>query len=293
LRSFIASGLGGLYLTQGVELTDRTSRWGIAGPFIAALGLLTLGFVLKEGRKRPLLFLRPFNSLVNELAMNAIAGRLGSTFSAVALDDGSIPAPRSSFGDVFVGLFFFFPTGLLLLLFSAVTLPNEIDKLRNPELETFWASLPAVIACYFGIAAIRKAFRSLVPKSNKIEIKNDKQLSIGISRVSKLSTWLPRMFLPRSLIIQSSDEYWKKAVEGIAKKCEIAVIDLSRMSDSMSWEIDYLSRRMKGKFVIIAEENADVPISEISRDIQRIRYKGDPSQGRAFTNELRKCLSSM
>jgi hypothetical protein len=99
----IASGLGGLYLNRGDELTDHISRWGIVGPFVAGFGFRFFGFVIREGKKRTLLFLRPFNSIANELTMNSISGRLGSGFTAVALDDGRIPAPRSSLGDTAVG----------------------------------------------------------------------------------------------------------------------------------------------------------------------------------------------
>ena len=226
-------------MSQGIELTDRISRWGIVGPFITGFGLLFLGLVLKEGKKKAMLFLRPFNSIANELAMNAVSSRLGNNITAVALDDGTIPSPRSSFREIFVGIFLFLPVGLLLLLFCAITLPNAIDKLADPSLSSVEASLPAIISCYFGIFAVGKAFRSLFPKSNKLSVKSDKSLSKGVFRVSALSTWLPRMFIPRSLIIQSSDNYWKKSVEGIGEHCDYAVIDLTRMSESMSWELSY------------------------------------------------------
>jgi hypothetical protein len=288
----IASGLGALFLSRGEELTDHISRWGIVGPFITGLILLILGFILREGKKRPLLFLRPFNSIINELTMDSIAGRLGSSFTAVALDDGSIPAPKASLGDVAVGLLFYLPTGLLLLLFSAVVLPNSTDKLRNPDLSSMGASFPALFACSLGILAIGKAFRSVFPRSNRLVIDNEKKLAQAVKRIRALSTWAPRMFFPRSLILQSPAERWQESVLRVGEKCEFAVIDLSRISESMNWELSYLKNEKEGKFLVMIRESIELP--EILGDVNApiVRYKVDSVQGKKFSNILRHWLDT-
>jgi hypothetical protein len=112
-----ASGLGGLYLSRGEDLTDHISSLGIVGPFISGLLMLMGGLSLRDGKKRAILFLRPFNSIANELTMRSILGRIGSRFTAVALDDGTIPCPRSSITDKSAAMFLLVPAGLLLLLF--------------------------------------------------------------------------------------------------------------------------------------------------------------------------------
>jgi hypothetical protein len=293
LNALILIGLATLYTAKGVELTDRISRWAIVSPLIIGFLLMLLGFILKEGSKSTLLFLRPFNTLVNVLAMTSIAGRLGNRFSAVALDDGSIPAPKVSAKAILAGLFIFLPMGVVLLFFSAIALPNAMDKLRSPELASATAALPAIFACYFGIFAIGKAFRSIVPKSNKSLIQNVKQLAEATARVEGLSTWLPRMFIPRAVIFQSTHEMWKDAVQDLASRCEVAVIGLSRMSASMHWELTHLGTTMAGKFIIVAEASTALSPEAINCGAPILRYQGSLDAQQEFTGELQVCIDAL
>src|SRR5437879_5741424 len=89
-------------------------------PFIFGLVLLFLGFVLREGKKRRLLFLRPFNSVVDDLTMKSILGRIGASFTVVALDNGTMRAPRASIRDRVTALLFL-PAGLILFLIALLS----------------------------------------------------------------------------------------------------------------------------------------------------------------------------
>jgi hypothetical protein len=293
LNLFIAAGLDGIYIQQGTELTDVISRWGIVGPFILGVALLFVGFVSYEGSKRRLLFLRPFNSIANELTMRSVSGRLGGSYTAVALDDGVIPAPRSSARDIAVSLFLMFPAGLLLLLFSAVTLPNAGDVVKNPELASISASIPAVLSGYFGVLAIGKVWRSLFPKSNKVVADSRAKVISVAAHVAGLSRWLPRIFVPRSLIVQSTDEHWQDAVTMCGAACDAAIIDLSRQSDSMDWELRYLDQSMHGKFVIMAKSGSVLPTLAEGCGAPIFYYDGNPIYGRQFSRDIRRYLDRL
>jgi hypothetical protein len=289
----ILTGLGARYLERGDELTDKISRWGIVGPFITGFGLLLAGIVLREGKKRSLLFLRPFNSIANEVTMNSMMGRVGRRFTAVALDDGSIPAPSSSLRDVALAFFFFLPAGILMALAAALAMPQGSSSPAEEGLQRIAANLPTIFALILALFAFRKTLRSIVPKSNKHVVDTKAKLDITAKKVAGLSTWAPRIFFARSLILQSTDALWKDTVKAIGQRSDFAIIDLSRVSKSVAWELNYLKQEKKGKFAIMAEENARLPTSILKINAPVFRYNGDPSRSRGFASMVRNWLETL
>jgi hypothetical protein len=112
-----------------------------------------------------------------------------------------------------------------------VALPNSLDKLKDPSTASIVASLPAIISCCLGLFAVGKAVRSIFPNYNKVVVDTEAKLATVAKRVAMLNTWAPRIFFPRSLIIQSSDGLWRESVKRCGEKSGFAVIDLSRTSE--------------------------------------------------------------
>ncbi len=149
--------MGGLYYQQGEELTDQFSRPEIVFPFIIGFAFLSLGFVLREGKKSTLLFLRPFNSIVDDLTMKSISGKIGASFTAVALDNGTMPSARSSLRDRAAALLLFLPAGLFLFFVASVVSPKH-----NYE-KSLVMFLPSSILFALAVFVISRAFRCIFP----------------------------------------------------------------------------------------------------------------------------------
>lgn len=278
------SGLGALYLGRGEELTDNISRGGIAGPFITGTLLILGGFLLVEGKKRSILFLRPFNTIANEKTMYAFAKKLGSSFSVIALDDGTIPAPRSSLREILIALSIFAPAGMILLFVSALVLPMAHED---------GSAVPSILACGVGISLLGTAWRTAVPKSNKFQVSTEKMLAAAVVMVRSFSTWGLRIFFPRSLILQSTDQMWKETVQKIGRTVDLAIIDVSRMSESIEWEMDFLRKHKAGKFLVVRQMEAGLPTIALFDPEAVVTYQYTADADRDFEERLRARLIAL
>jgi hypothetical protein len=282
--SLAISGLGIRYLGRNEEITDHISRLGIVGPFITGALLVLGGFLLIEGKKHLILFLRPFNTIANERIMYAFAKKLGNSFSVIALDDGTIPAPRSCIREKLIALIIFMPAGLTLLFVSALALPMGHEE---------GSSLPSILACGVGLSLLRTTWRTAVPKSNKFQVSTERMLESAVAMARNFSTWGLRIFYPRSLILQSTNEMWKEAVEKLGRTADLVIIDISRMSQSIEWEMNFLQKCKAGKFLVACQLDVALPTTAPLDPTSVVTYKHSASVDRDFEKSLHVKLNAL
>jgi hypothetical protein len=280
------SGLGGLYLGRGEDLTDHISRPGIAGPFITGAIALIAGLMFLEGKKSTLLFLRPFNSMANERAIAAFTKRLGGRFSVVALDDGSIPAPTTSAWQVLVALLVLLPAALLLFVVAAVVM---LSTGQDSGFSQLWS----VLALSGAFALLNTARRAMFPKSNKLRVETANELENAVRRLGTMSSWGLRMLIPRTLIVQTTDAMWQQAVSRFGEIADVAVLDLSRRSKSIEWELSFLRANKSGSAMLISCD-VDIETPEHDDTFGPIeRYKTGKVRDTAFERRLRLRLDDL
>jgi hypothetical protein len=281
------SGLGGIYADRGKELTDHLSRLGILGPFLFGLILSISGMILREGRKQTVLFLRPFNTISNTATMRAFAGGLGNAFTVVTLDDGEIKTPTYTVADRFVALFVVAPVGLLFLLVSAVVLPAGSPP--SPE------HIPALLGCAIGVVLIQRGLATTFGKRRPQTalVSNPTELARAVRTVKALSSWAPRLILPRGIIFQSSHGIWKAAVEQLGAASDLAIIDVSFPSDSIFWELAYLEANKAGRFIVVSCNNEWASLERPPFEAPVELHAGIEQNPREFARRLRKALRAL
>ena len=241
---------GGLLTMSGQQLTDVFPRIWIAGPFIFGAILVFCGLVLLEGKKRSVLFLRPFNSIGNERAMMVFSRSLGRNFTVVALDDGAIAPPLFSARRMLIGIFVFAPAALALFVVGALVLPSEYED------SSIGGRIPAVLAVLTAITLTRATWRSLTQREKRPLVDNQDRLKNAARMVRALTMWGPRIFAPRMLIVHTTNSMWKAAVSEFGRIADLAIIDISRGSPSIEWELDFLCREKSKRFVIIGSDES-------------------------------------
>lgn len=288
--------LYGVLLGRGKVIIDFVFQVGVSGPYIWGGVLFFIGIILVEGKKRSVLFLRPFNSYSNNLVVPSFQKKMGRNISIIALDDGEIPSPKYSFLEYLIAIFFLVPFGVLsafvipiddvnlivldfksvfvgLLLFAAVELllngAGILFLIPVGILSAFIISIgidsptgiyiKSFVVFFLFIYSIRLFWDGVQiifnTKKNKFEISDSGQLNSAIRSVKRLSYPLPRVFNPRSVVFKSSHKMWKKAVAKICNNSDFALIDISKRSESIEWEINFLKKNKKGRFLVLIDEN--------------------------------------
>ena len=259
------------FLREGMPLTR------VVGHFLIILG----AFALIEGRKRRILFLRPFRSVANRVVMDEFSARFGGRLSIVALDDGEISAPNSTWREKLVGGLVFVPVGIMLFLVaiaSGVTMARELPGSFPSAVKMGEHFTEAVITVFFGIAAavsVRKGFVFLFPLSNRMHVSSRRDLLRAVLQIKRLARYRPRFYSPRSLVFSSSDAWWRTCVEKFAANCDYVLIDLSQVTDNITWELAYLKSRMPDRFIVLLDEGAELPEGIETEPVIRYRDTAD------------------
>jgi hypothetical protein len=227
-------GLGNLYAGRDETLSENISRFGIVGPFVTGCVAVLSGILLTEGKKRTVLFLRPFRSGVNDDMMRLFTKKVGRSFTIIALNDGHLSSPRNSIRDKLLAVFIIVPSSVILLFVSAFTMPIA------GEPSTLMSTLPSLAAGALGVTLIVDGWmRFLRPRRdpNRMEISTERSLVSALSKVRHLSIWRLRWIMSRSLILATSNEMWQPAVYKIGLLVDAVSIDISRSSPNIEWEL--------------------------------------------------------
>jgi len=272
---------------EAAKLPEELAFLREGGPLTRVLGdfLMVLGaFALIEGRKSRILFLRPFRSVANRVVMDEFSARFGGRLSIVALDDGEISAPNSTWREKLVGGLVFVPVGIMLLLVaiaSGVTMARELSGSFPSAVEIGEHFAELGITVFFGITAavsVRKGFVFLFPLSNRMHVSSRGDLLRAVIKIKQLARYRPRFYSTRSLVFSSSDAWWRTCVEKFAAKCDYVLIDLSQMTDNIAWELANLKSRMPDRFIVLLDEGAELPDGIRTEPV--IRYRDTAGGGK-------------
>lgn len=254
--ALMTMGLGGLYSGRGEDITQRISPMGIIGPFVVGSALLVGGMVLREGRKYSVLFLRPFRSIANEKAMRAFSRRLGRRFTVVALDDGVIPPPERSILRMLVSVFVLAPVSLMLFFVGALVTPMGNRGVAN--------SIPAIVVLSVAMLVARAAWGGMRQPRDRSSVATPWALQQAILKIRALSTWGLRALSPSVVIVKATNDLWPTAVIEIGKVTDLALIDVSRYSGNIEWEIGFLRASKATRSLVIAALESPPPPQECS-----------------------------
>jgi hypothetical protein len=278
-------GLGTLYLSRGEDITYHISRTGISGPFVTGTLLLVAGMMLREGKKYSVLFLRPFNSIANEKAMKAFSRKLGSRFTVIALDDGSIPPPSRSVIRLLVALLLLAPASLVLFFVGALVMPTSGGEFRSHA--------PAILAISAGIFLVRTTWRGITQPQERPVVDSPRSLRRAVLVSRAQSTWGLRMLIRRVVIVKTTDDMWQAAVSGVGNVADIGIIDVSLYSSSIEWELRFLRQSKPTSSLVISSQDAPRQV-EVWQSAEPIEfYATSASADKDFERRLRERLTRM
>lgn len=283
--SLVTMGLGIHYFSQGEDITSHISHSGIAGPFITGTLLLVAGMILREGKKYSVLFLRPFNSIANEKAMNAFSRKLGRRLTVVALDDGSIPPPKWSVIRALVALFVYVPASLVLFFVGALVMPIGESE--------FATNFPSILALSAAIFLVRAAWRGAVQPQKRLVVDSAQSLTRAVNVSRAQSTWGLRVLFPRVIFIKTNDDMWKAAVAEICNVATLAIIDVSRYSESIDWEVRFLHMSKPTRSLVITSLDGPPPPDQCGFAGPIEKYATSPDSDGAFETRVLERLERM
>jgi len=260
----VATALNDSYLLYDGE----TTWWVLTITFWAMIA----GFWLRQRRKRVVVFLRKFgHSEANNFFAAALTRHLRSRYCVVTLEDQSFPRVRARLRDVvwpiaaalaILGLGLAFAFSFLQIIKTEFGFPGTyflllgqpFVQIRLGRLALAIALAVMAFANYVALTMIVSAVRSaLTSRRNVRTLRDIRRCESFIRRLPELAV-APGIGRPASSVYRVTDELWQQAVVRIVASCDVVVLDVSRPSSGIAWELEYCQKLSPPKSVFLAGE---------------------------------------
>lgn len=224
-----------------------TSVGGILG---FAVGLWVGGVALLRGTPRTVLFLRKFGfEEATEIVGDAAERALGRRWRLVTLDDLET-APVGG-GAAMRWTLWITGLGALAVLVGGtvafVTAP-EGDPIATGADQAFSnAVIAAAVVLFIGFAlrSMRAATRAQMTA-----VATEAQLSRAVQDAQARRR---RFFAPRLAVVRVAHDLWRQTVCDFAAFCDCVLVDASRPTDALLWEIRTVEDRFDARVVVVGE----------------------------------------
>jgi len=273
------SALGWLTISLATLLLMVLSEWSDQGPpqsplfsltFLAGAGMWLAGYALSEGRKRVLVFLRPFHlNAANTFTVTLVGRYLRKQFRVVTLDDGNIPAPRVDLRDRALFAVAAIPLLLVMLFVLATFTPQP------GEPQTSLSRLNLLVLCGVWGMLTSPIFRTLSAKTlkNRFSITTSDDLASARKRTMALAGFSLNVTMPQVTVFQSSDACWRPAVAEMVETSDVVVIDVSLATHNVCWELELLKSQPRRTFAVISSAAAGAMLEKYPGDGSAIRLR--------------------
>lgn len=266
-------------------LVDPAVRLGLG--LVASFVVLWLGLVVLRRSRHAVLFLRRFGYDDATRAVTTALAVLGSTWRVVTLDDSVVrtvgirrsavtrtsrAAMRRARGARSLVLVATLVLAAVLVSQDdvanddpSVLLPPGLrggDPLRvDSPAQAAIGALLAVVAALVAAKALRTLLFPAVLVSRRVErnvrraegtARQSVDDAAGVERVGRLVERMrTRVLSPQLMVVTSSNAVWRDAVARLLRSTEVTLVDVSRPTESLLWEIRALSEHDDGRCVYI------------------------------------------
>jgi hypothetical protein len=280
------------------EFTPTSPLWSLSFIFGGAIGLL--GYSLVEGRKKTLLFLRPFGvTSANAFTVTLIGAYLRRSLRIVALNDGNLPTPGVHRTSRLLFLVVAIPVMLIMTLLLAIFQPlpgqghSAIPKVNLLLFYCAWGMFTAPIFRTFNARALR----------NQFSISSTADLGRAAKRVARVGGFSLNVTTPQVTAFTCSDSLWQQTVAQLVDHADAVVIDLSLATHNLCWELELLKSRPLCRYALISKapgpgtiekhpgDGSAARLRELLGDSPVLTYKGVMEPARPFAKALMRRLA--
>ena len=286
--------------SEGINYRNSNAGFQILLPISFFSLSLFLSIMFIEGRKRTILFLRPFGMYSNNQAVNLFITKMNDRYSIIALDDGHLLSRKTSFSNVLIALLVLFPMAGCMFFLSALYFPSmsmtyidimsmndRISGFGNQKSNEILTKLPSMIMIAFSLILVRLAFRAFQIRSNVFQISSNKNIKKVTNKVSELSgSWWSHIFSVRSILVQTNSELWKTTVKSLSNYTDFVLIDASKNTKNILWELDYLRKGQSGGYIIIADQDSPNLPEELAMYQNVEYYSGEYGSDMQFVERV-------
>lgn len=234
-----------LFLGFGPMDVSLVTVLPLLGMFFSPI-IIIWGWLLAAGRKQLILFLRRFGSeALNDAVRDLVQTRLRRHFRLVTLDDSVFPPAGPRWSGLLVSLS---PAAFILL--GIVITFGGFAKLTQSELEFETPFGGPLTLIQFGIVALGAlafivcvvltivAIRAHFLARRTIDSSDARNRVIRKIRRLKHFVRAPSIAAPLATVITTTDAEWQPTINDIAPLCKVVLLDLSRPSESICWELE-------------------------------------------------------
>ncbi|MEA5405580.1 hypothetical protein VB776_21750 [Arcicella sp. DC2W] len=203
--------------------------------------LLVLAFCLSADKKNVVLYLRKFRLNTNVISPDNKGG-LGKKIRIVTLQDESFPSMSSTRKDklfAYVITFIIFISAILIIYYLEIVSIPVVSE-GNSHLIVVIAFIIGYIMWLCITLLIFILFYIIVHNKNKvIQITKTQDIKIASSKVASLNFFIKRLSLlgTRSTIVETQNYLWQETVSSLISECDVAIIDITQLTDNITWEI--------------------------------------------------------
>lgn len=234
--------------------------------------LLVLAICLSAHKKIVVLYLRKFRLNTNIISPNNKGG-LGNRVRIITLQDESFPSMASTAKEklmTYLTTFGIFISAILLtyLIYYLVTESDLVVSENNYYLSGAIYLIIAYATWLCISLLIFISFYILIRNKNKvIQISKPLDINIATNKVISLNLFIKRLsFLgSRSTVVETVNNLWKETVSALICKCNVAIIDISQLTDNIIWEIKECSSNDIPMILIYSEETKSQLVSSLNQ----------------------------
>lgn len=244
----IIFGLALIFLSAGATIPS----WQVAIPFWSMLlspFVILWAWMLAAGQKELILFLRRFgNEALNDAVRDLVQSHLRRRFRLITLDDSAFAPVGPRWTGLLVSLI---PPGFILLTIALSYAGFATVAQSELEDETPFGSALALIQvgiialgvlAFFTclllvVAAVRAHFTS------RRTVDSPRACAKAYRRLQRLKKFTRRISIaaPMATVITTTDDQWQATIKSVAPLCKVVLLDLSRPSESIAWELESIS----------------------------------------------------
>jgi hypothetical protein len=298
--------------------------------------VLWVGLRLIRGRRRLGLYLRKFGFAdTTRTVSHALGSAVGRSFRLVTLDDSQVAPLGAGRGrrrlGLLVGLLALGAIGWAGYYLSNGSVGRAADEAANsvPKAtdlkDAFGSVLSAGIASAIAAAIVIIVFVTLATiglvvgalggsvffAARRAERAASQTLTDerGVDAAArKLARASRRTLAARLVVVAVPTAFWQRAVHGLAAVSDVVIIDVSRPTENLLWEIRNIKPLFHGRWVLVGARDLVSPLAAphtaaghdptgmLARmlDGERILvYTADPAGRRRFARSLRRALEQV
>jgi hypothetical protein len=297
---------------------------------VAVVGIWA-GLRLIRGRRRLGLYLRKFGFAdTTRTVSHALTSSVGRSVRLVTLDDSMVAALGAGRGRRRVA-------GVVLLIATAVVIGvayylvggafhNDTDNLVSSLQEQAGPGVGAQIGAAVGAGVILVVILLIVGglgtfalllaligagsyrAARRAERRAVQAFTSSASvdtEARALGRAARRIFAPRLVVVAVPTAFWQRAVHALAAVSEVVIIDVSRPTDNLIWELQNIKPLFQGRWVLVGARpsvaglarpgtagagTAEGLLARLLDGEQILAYGPDPADQARFARSLRRAL---